>query len=196
MKNHRKSINSTKNYQIICKIFMIKSKITKLAKVEKTEKLPPVSPPASQKRTSEFPDFPLKSARLNANLLGAQITSRSNAHGRDRHAGQLGAETTSETASEITSKVQGSTSKSHLNVVLLRFQIISHSNVQGSVLSVQASVLKVWNYFTFKCAILLLNRVRMQICSESDLLCIQTRWDSPLNAILPRSQITSHSNVL
>ena len=54
---------------------MIKSKITTLAKVEKTEKLPPVSPPASQKITSEFPDFPLKSARLNVNLLGAQITS-------------------------------------------------------------------------------------------------------------------------
>ena len=54
---------------------MIKSKITKLAKVEK---IPPVSPPASQKRTSDFPDFPLKSVCLNANLLGAQIPSRSN----------------------------------------------------------------------------------------------------------------------
>ena len=60
---------------------MIKSKITKLAKVEK---IPPVSPPASQKRTSDFPDFPLKSARLNVNLLGAQITSRSNAQERNQ----------------------------------------------------------------------------------------------------------------
>ena len=50
--------------------------------------------------------------RSNANLLGVQITSRSNAHGRDRHTGQLGAETTSETSSEITSK-------SHLNADLL-----------------------------------------------------------------------------
>ena len=85
---------------------MIKSKITKLAKVEKTEKLPPVSPPASQKRTSDFPDFSLKSARSKVKLLGAQITSRLNAHGCNWHAGQLGAETTS----EITPKVQGSTS--------------------------------------------------------------------------------------
>ena len=85
----------------------------------------------------------------------------------------------------------------HLNANQLRVQFTSPSNVQGSVLSVQASVLKVWNYFTFKCARLLLNHGRMQICSESDLLRIQTRWDSPLNVILPRSQITSlHSNVL
>ena len=112
---------------------MIKSKITKLAKVGKTEKIPSVSPPASQKRTSDFPDVLLKSACLNANLLGAQITSHLNAHGRNQHAGQLGAKTTSETTSEITSQVQGCTSKSHLNAVLLRFQIISHSNVQGSI---------------------------------------------------------------
>ena len=102
---------------------MIKSKITELAKVEKTEKLPPVSPPASQKRTSDFPDFPFKSARSNANLLGVQITSRSNVHGCDWPAGQLGAkatsETTSEITSEITSMVQGSTSRSYLNADLL-----------------------------------------------------------------------------
>ena len=103
-----KIINSIKRYQIICKFLMIKSKTTKLAKVGKTEKIPPVSPPASQKKTSDFPDFPLKSARSNANLLGAQNTSRSNANGCDRHAGQLGAKTTSETTSEITSNVQGS----------------------------------------------------------------------------------------
>ena len=83
-----------------------------------------------------------------------------------------------------------------LNAHQLRVQFTLHSNVQGSVLSVQASVLKDWNYFTFKCARLLLNRVRMHICSESDLLRIQMRWDSPLNVILHRSQITSHSNVL
>ena len=63
---------------------MIKSKITKVAKVEKTEKIPPVSPPPSQKRTSDFPDFPLRSVRLNANLLGTQITSRSNAREGDQ----------------------------------------------------------------------------------------------------------------
>ena len=80
-KKSSKIINSTKNYQIICKIFMIKSKITKLAKVEK---IPPVSPPSSQKRTSDFPDFPLKSAHLNANLLGAQIPSRLNTQERDQ----------------------------------------------------------------------------------------------------------------
>ena len=78
-----------------------------------------------------------------------------------------------------------------LNANQLRVQFTSPSNVQGSVLSVQASVLKVWNYFTLP-----LNRIRMQICSESDLLRIQTHWDSPLNAILLRSQITSHSNML
>ena len=83
---------------------MIKSKITKSAKVEKTEKLPPVSPPASQKRTSDFPDFPLKNVQIcvserksawspnhitferaqtrsNADRLGAETTSRSNAQG-------------------------------------------------------------------------------------------------------------------
>ena len=78
-----------------------------------------------------------------------------------------------------------------LNANQLRVQCTTPSNVQGSVLSVQASVLKVWNYFTLP-----LNHVRMQICSESDLLHIQTCWASPLNAILPRKQITSHSNVL
>ena len=158
---------------------MIKSKMTKLAKVEKTEKLPPVSPPASQKKDHWLSWKVCRNTHSNANLLGVQITSRLNAHGCDRPAGQLRAEATSETTSEITSEitsmVQGSTSRSYLNADLLWVWLTSHSNVQGSVLSVQASVLKDWNYFTFKCARLLLNRVRMQICSESDLLRIQTR---------------------
>ena len=78
-----------------------------------------------------------------------------------------------------------------LNANQLRVQFTSPSNVQGSVLNVQASVLKVWNYFTLP-----LNHVRIQICSESDLLRIQTCWALPLNVILPRSQITLHSNAL
>ena len=70
-----------------------------------------------------------------------------------------------------------------LNTNQLRVQFTSPSNVQGSVLSVQASVLKVWNYFT-----LTLNHVRMQICSESDLLHIQMCWELHLNADLFRGQ--------
>ena len=113
-----------------------------------------MSPPASQKRTSDFPDFPLKSARLNVNLLGAQITSRSNAYGRDQHAGWLGAETTSEATSEITFKcarisfecagkcaeglellhlqVCNIAFESRLNAILPRSQFTPHLNALGS----------------------------------------------------------------
>ena len=47
--------------------------------------------------------------------------------------------------------------------------------------------------FTFKCTGI---HLWTRFSSGATTPCLQTRWDSPLNAILPRSQITSPSNTL
>ena len=173
-----KIIKSIENGTLIWKIFMIQPKSPK---VGKTAKYPQWALQPARRWTSTQERA---KSRSNANLLRAQITSRSNAHGRDRHAGQLGAETTSETTSEITLNVQGSR-PNHIWMLIC-------SESDSLHIQVCKDQFECWRSGTT----LPLNRVRMQICSESDLLCIRTRWASPLNAILPRSQITLHSNAL
>ena len=200
---------------------MIQPKSPKVEKLQNTPSEPSCQPEnglltfhsrtckiASEREPAQRPNhFTFKSARTRptAERLGAKTTSRSKAQGcasecwfarSPKHF------TFERAAIHVWMPISSEPKLLYLWIcwwtseITSEFQIISHSNVQGSVLHVQASVLKVWNYFTFKCAILLLNRVRMQICSESDLLRIQMRWASPLNAILPRSQTTLHSNAL
>ena len=94
-----------------------KVKMTKIAKVEKTEKLPPVSLLPARKRTTDFPEKCAENTRSNVNLLGVQITSRSNAHGRDWHAGQL--RSRDHFRDLFQDHFEGALSKSHLNADLL-----------------------------------------------------------------------------